>query len=304
MPAIQFYNFCFTINNPTKSPLPNASAGVNRENELYKNISYMIWGDEVGESGTRHFQGYCELKVKKTLTWIQKYFEHGIHVEKRMGSQQQAIDYCKKDGKFEEFGKPKDSGERTDLKSAAQAIIEKKATVEDLVLENPILYHQYGRTLEKLEDVGFKGKPRTEMTKIIWFWGPTGTGKSKEARERAGNSAYWHNFSENWWEYQQEEYIIFDDFRGEMKYNNLLKLADRYPYTVPIKGGKKRNINAKWIIITCPMHPSDVYCRQANKKDAINQLMRRIHEIKEFMPAEEEDPYSVRIDEPEIKCSD
>ncbi len=72
-----------------------------------------------------------------------------------------------------------------------------------------------------------------------------------------------------------------DDFRPEdMKFQRLLKLLDRYPYMVEVKGGYRQFL-AKTVIITCPKHPEECY---AEAGEDIEQLLRRIGEenIKEF----------------------
>ena len=44
------------------------------------------------------------------------------HVEQRYGTAKEAIEYCKKDNKFMEFGKPKAQGERTDLADVYESL--------------------------------------------------------------------------------------------------------------------------------------------------------------------------------------
>ncbi len=70
-----------------------------------------------------------------------------------------------------------------------------------------------------------------------------------------------------------------DEFRPEdLKLQSLLKLLDRYPYRVPNKGGF-RQMKCAHIFITCPRQPIDCYLDQG---EDIEQLVRRIHEIREF----------------------
>ena len=47
---------------------------------------------------------------------------------------------------------------------------------DEIVCEDPEQYHQYGRTLHKLEDIALRKKHRTWMTTCDWLWGPTGVG--------------------------------------------------------------------------------------------------------------------------------
>lgn len=62
-------------------------------------ISEFIYGQEVGESGTPHIQGYFEVdeKIRPTsLKWPVQ-----IHFEKCLGTRADNIKYCSKDGKFQ-----------------------------------------------------------------------------------------------------------------------------------------------------------------------------------------------------------
>ena len=62
-----------------------------------------------------------------------------------------------------------------------------------------------------------------------------------------------------------------------MKFHLLLRLLDRYSYRIQTKGSTRQFV-AKTIIITAPYHPDEMY----NNREDINQLIRRIDDIKEF----------------------
>lgn len=66
---------------------------------------YAGWviGEEVGESGTRHLQGYVEFKNKqRPLECIPL---KGVHWEKARGNKEHNIAYCTKDGQWHASGK-------------------------------------------------------------------------------------------------------------------------------------------------------------------------------------------------------
>lgn len=68
-------------------------------------------------TGNFHIQGYCELEKQMTLQAVKQALgSDQVHIEKRRGSQKQAIDYCKKEESREEepviFGEPKGQGRR------------------------------------------------------------------------------------------------------------------------------------------------------------------------------------------------
>lgn len=70
-----------------------------------------------------------------------------------------------------------------------------------------------------------------------------------------------------------------DDFRPEdMRFQRLLRLLDRNPFRVEVKGGY-RQFDSGLIFITCPRHPDSVYL---DKGEDLAQLLRRLDEIIEF----------------------
>lgn len=88
-------NWCFTLNNYTEDELEHI-----RENWKLPDVSYYIAGHEVGEEdGTPHLQGYVELGGNsrrlpgaKSVLGIAR-----IHLERRMGTREQAINYTIKE---------------------------------------------------------------------------------------------------------------------------------------------------------------------------------------------------------------
>lgn len=88
-----------------------------REDE--PSVVYMVVGEEVGEGGYRHMQGYMEMKEKTSMRVMKRVLDSKIvHLEGRKGTQTQAIDYCKKDDKWDESGTKKKPGRELTLPSA------------------------------------------------------------------------------------------------------------------------------------------------------------------------------------------
>jgi Putative viral replication protein. len=80
----------FTVNNPTEWD----------EDELKKLVDYaryVIYGNEVGESGTPHWQGFALFNSQVRLRTCQGLLARA-HWEIQRGTSKQAIDYCKKEG--------------------------------------------------------------------------------------------------------------------------------------------------------------------------------------------------------------
>jgi hypothetical protein len=99
--------WCFTLNNPSDEErffhaINGESISADPEDSEF---SYYVFGQETGDSGTPHLQGYFILRQKRRLAQIKAL--PGLsraHLEVARGSPKQASDYCKKDGAFSEFG--------------------------------------------------------------------------------------------------------------------------------------------------------------------------------------------------------
>lgn len=93
--------WCFTINNPVASDhdtLTTLSQSTH--------IEYLVIGDEVGEDGTPHIQGFVIFNVRKRFVSAKTLIGDRSHVESTRGTPYQAAQYCKKDGTFQEYGDP------------------------------------------------------------------------------------------------------------------------------------------------------------------------------------------------------
>lgn len=110
-------NYCFTINNPTDAQRANLLAL--RENDV---ASYFVSGNETGDNGTSHLQGYIEFARQYRFRQVRAFLP-GAHIEPRRGSQEQAITYCKKDGDYIEDGLPRAQGARHDLEAIKALIL-------------------------------------------------------------------------------------------------------------------------------------------------------------------------------------
>lgn len=259
----------FTLNNWTEAE--------RKEILEWDACSYVVVGEEKAPTtGTPHLQGFAQFRRQLSGNQLKKFNNRISWRGPPYSTAERCIIYCKEDGKFEERGTPHSQGRRTDLDEMKEDIMTGKTSVDQITIQNPTMYHQYGRTLEKLQDLYQRKLYRTEMTEGIWLWGPTGVGKSKLAFENFNpDTHYVWNSDNGWWDgYTGQEIVIIDEFRGQIPYNEILSLADRTPYAVRRRGREKIPFISKKVIITSSMPPEEVY-KNLSVHDSLDQLRRR-----------------------------
>jgi hypothetical protein len=263
-------NWVFTVNNYTEEEYQEITQKLE-----YK---YIVVGKECGKkNGTPHLQGYIEFKDAKTFKRMKKLLPRawlGI----RKGTPDQASDYCKKDCKFFEDGTLSKQGERKDLNEIRDKILN-GSSVEQIAMEEPILYHKYGRTMNFIEDITISKHIRKFITKGIWYYGPAGCGKSTKWRlelYKNPDNYYVMNEDNGWWEnYKMEEFCVLNDYtcENEKEFKFLLNLVSGDPkIAVKRRGRCPVPFMSKTVIITTVEHPSFYFSKFTND---LEQVYRR-----------------------------
>ena len=105
-------HWCFTLNNYTEQDVARLSSLIEQPH-----VSYLIFGKEVGESGTPHLQGFISLAQRKRGNAVKTTIGSNPHVEIAR-SIHNAIEYCKKEGDWIDFGQMGSTqGKRSDLEA-------------------------------------------------------------------------------------------------------------------------------------------------------------------------------------------
>lgn len=248
-------------------------------------VSYLLIGDEIApKTGTPHLQGYCRFKnpISTKMANLKKKFGNRACLFPVKGTGDQNFKYCSKESIKYEYGiRPKGQGNRTDLNNLRDEIVSGKISAEDVALDSPNAYHNYGRTLHKIEDIILRKKFRTWMTTGTWYYGETGTGKSETAFKGFDPTTHyvWKN-DNGWWDgYTGQETVIIDEFRGQIPFCELLRIMDKFPYDVRRRCREPAPFLTKHVIITSSMHPAEVY-HNLDFDDKLEQLHRRCKVIK------------------------
>lgn len=236
---------------------------------------YHIVGREVGESLTPHLQAYWYFAEAITMRTLKKRLNCSRwHLEKAKGSPMQNKLYCSKEGNFQEFGKLPRPGQRTDIHDAVD-LLKQTGSLAQVAENCPVAYVKFYKGLQSLRTT--ISVQRDWKTEVLWYYGPTGTGKTRKAHEESPG-AYWKMGSNHWWDgYDGQEVVIIDDYRKDLcPFAQLLRLFDRYPMKVETKGGTVEFL-AKKIIVTSPKHPRDTW--DGRTEEDLQQLLRRVKTV-------------------------
>jgi len=274
-------SFVVVINNPTDEDYIKFMAC---------ETAYKCWAPEVGEEGTPHLQGYLYFKEAKSFSKIKKLLPRA-HIETCEGNAKQNRTYIfgpyENDGKTkpvnplaQEVGTLPKQGKRTDIDvvreelsagNGMRGVVKKASNLQQIKIAEAILKYEEPQ--------------RTWKTEVHWYFGLTGTGKSKRAHECFEGKDFFRKTcsSKEWWDgYDAHEYVILDDFVFPEKmhdYKYWLDVFDRYGTTVQIKGST-RQLLAKEIIVTSSVDPRIAL---QNHDQGGAEFLRRITSITEFL---------------------
>lgn len=283
---------------------------------------YCVCGLEEGEVGlTPHFQGYIYFPTAKSMAQVVRLLRSsGLcperyghvwsstrsdeatkraypHLEVARGTPEQNKVYCTKKDLWAEAGKMPKQGERTDLSTVGHELLA-GLPLDEAIARYPGVAMGHLGNMQLLANRVLK--PLMEPRTVVWFHGPTGCGKSRRAHEEAeklsqqlGKPYFSRTGNSKWWcNYKGEEIVVLDDiFAGdavmdteELNFSDMLRLTDRYGTHVNQKGTSTA-WQARYIIITCSVHPSKWALSKRYGTRDLQQLVRRINTIVEFKPA-------------------
>lgn len=243
---------------------------------------YAIYQLEVGAEGTPHLQGYVVFKRPRRISAIKNDFGSNPHLDKRNGTHSQAKHYVTKphddctckhcidcvpplQGPWifgSEEGIPETQGSRSDL-AGVKRKLDEGATLTDIAASHFSDFVRYEKGFRSYKRMN-AGHRNWEMEVIVLF-GPTGTGKTRWVEERFGKSLYSvpdAKASGTYWDdYDDQDTVLIDEMYGvRFHHGFLLRLLDRYQFTVPVHGGSV-NFQSKRIVMTSNKHPSEWYSK-------------------------------------------
>jgi len=240
-------NWVFTLNNYTDE---------DEDKIQHLATTYTLYGREVApETGTPHLQGFLcfinPIRRSSLVRWLPRAF-----LSPANGSPEENELYCKKSGNYFEAGtRPRTSAE-AGAKGGTQKGINyreciAKAESGDLgwIKENePKLYLLAKPKLESLFDPHHT--PLDGSLLHEWWYGPTGSGKSKLLWELYPK--HFPKLINKWWDgYKHEEVVAIEEWSPDCEKTTqaLKRWADRYPFPGEIKGGLIKGLRPKKLIV-------------------------------------------------------
>lgn len=266
-------NYCITYNNPPD--------GWRLELDEGGLLRYGAWQLERAASGTLHAQIYVELTRAVRVKQVQDTLFGGakVHCEPRKGTREQARAYCWKEdtrlptvapaevGTWDAGGQ----GSRCDLKALATLAMEGTSAREAWELHPAAMFKAY-----KAYDacrMAFAVKERVPP-EVIVYYGASGTGKTRRAEEELTNP--YRKEPGQWWDgYDMHSNVLIDDFHAgaAVQYSVLLRILDRYPCSVQVKGSTVPFVGEK-IIITSNLSPLEWYPSIPDKLPLVRRLTK------------------------------
>lgn len=253
-------------------------------------VRFIAYGPEVcPETGTPHHQAFMYMHKdttygKRSLGNLGAMFGT-VHcnVEPMFGKITDSESYCAKDnaGKLIKWGSEPMQGARGDVDEAKEKIMKGDMTADEVAVENPGFFHQYGRTLDRIEAIALRQRYRTWMTVCNYYTGATSTGKSHAVFEGFDpKTHYVKNLNEDWWDgYKGQPIVIFNEFRGQIPFSEMLDLIDKWPKTVKWRCKEPVPFLAREIRIASIKRPEDVYVNQDHTGEPWGQWTRRVKVI-------------------------
>jgi len=113
----------------------------------------------------------------------------------------------------------------------------------------------------------------------LWLYGPAGTGKSRYARDVAGDDVYL-KAQNKWWDgYTGQSFVILDDLDEDFKsWHNIKIWTDRYSCQGEIKGGQV-SLNHELFIVTSNHSIKELLPGEDKKRlyEAVKRRFKVIH---------------------------
>lgn len=234
---------------------------------------YVAQLEKCPRTGSPHYQGYIEFKRSVRHAVVKDLIGGSPHVSARLGSRDEARDYCMKEDTRHPLGDlgiginsgpievglwhESIQGKRTDISSAAGDLLEHRS-LKRLATDHPGTYVKFSRGFKALLKITAPVRDRQILPTITLYYGHPGMGKSRKAWDLYEDSLGAPSDGFEWFDdYNGEKTLLLDDFcgsRSKMTLDRLLKITDRYHVSLRQKGDFTPLL-AHNLVITTNIHP-------------------------------------------------
>lgn len=200
-------------------------------------IKAFLIGFEVGEQGTPHIQGVFQFTCSKTFETLRKYFRNN-HIE-QIYDLKSAVEYCKKDNDFMEFGKLTRQGQRSDIEEFTQAIISGYSDME-LLLEFPVQSQRFLQNIDRIRQMSLNEYYSNNLRhnlKAIFISGNAGVGKTRYVYQRHDIKDIYRvcSYENPFDNYKSQKILVLDEYNNQLNIQLLLNILDIYPLLLPAR---------------------------------------------------------------------
>lgn len=251
----------------------------------------------ISAEGLPHVHMVLEDEKAMRFSMIKRTFAMGAHFEPTKGSKEDAENYINKKGKWQEkneqiiakdgFGSIKGhQGKSRDL-DVIEELLHQGKTPNEIMAIN-LRYRLYEKEIKAAYFALRKAStPFMRPVNVVWHVGESGSGKSYSCFKLIQNigednvyfiSQYSNGFMDN---YAGERVLFMDEFRGSIRYSELLAMLDQYRTQIH---ARYADVFSLWeeVHITSVFPPDLLYTKMVeNQKeiDSFRQLKRRISTI-------------------------
>lgn len=258
--------------------------------------------EDHSDSTGKHFHAVVLLKKQLNTTNMDYFNILGFHADTKglmhMKDVRNAIAYCKKDGKWKEEGERPEEIANTKRREKLNFI--RTSTLNDCIDSGMFSISEI-KNIPSIKFYMLPKWPTWQKRNVRWFYGPTGSGKTRAAIEDIVQNYVTDycilsgDLKQFFIGYEGQRGVILDDLRpGSIRFEVLLRILDGYPCTVNVKGAHCEWL-ADTIYITAPTAPSEMYVYKTETGDTrewdhLDQLKRRIDQELQF-PLEDTEEY-------------
>ena len=305
----QCRKYLLTINNPLDYDLNHDQIKAKMTN--LSTVSYFCMADEIGENNTLHTHLFMFSPSGLRFSTVKGQFPKA-HIDAAKGTCQQNRDYISKTGKwqndkkhgtsipdtFEEHGEMpfERPGARNDIADLYN-LVKSGASNFEILEENP----SHMLALDKIErarQVVIEEEYRKVFRKlnVTYIFGDTATKKTRTVMESMGSESVYRvtNYLHPFDQYAAQKVILFDEFHGGIKIEDMLNLLDGYPLALPCRYANKQACYTEVYIISNIELKKQYLHHQKIAPTVYDAFLRRIHKVVHYVGVGKFKTYSLK----------